>query len=364
MLINSMPQTEAPNRILLIKLRHHGDILLTTPVARTLKSRYPECEIDMLVYQETAPLLQDNPDLSLIWSIDRKLRGWRKLVALLRLLASLHRRRYQIVIHLSDQTQGALFAKLLASSHAIGFDYPKRRNSPWRRFFTALAPIAPSDSLHTVSQNLLSLTPLGITPTADEQRCVMPINEADRRAVRTMLGEAGITGEFIVIHPSSRWFFKCWEDDRFAKLAEALAGLGWHIVITAAPSLSEMQMATSILSQTRSGRIQSLAGRLTLNQLAAVISESRLFIGVDSAPMHMAAALDIDTVALFGPSKVNEWHPWMTRHRLIHAASYGELIDADTVDTSTEQRYLTHIPLGPVLAAAQELLSTPRKDHS
>ncbi|MCD5329945.1 putative lipopolysaccharide heptosyltransferase III [Chromobacterium piscinae] len=358
-----MPQTEAPNRILLIKLRHHGDILLATPVARTLKSRYPECEIDMLVYQETVPLLQDNPDLSLIWSIDRKLRGWRKLATQLRLLASLRRRRYQIVIHLSDQTQGALFAKLLASRHAIGFDYPKRRDSPWRRFFTELAPIAPSDSLHTVSQNLLALTPLGITPTADEQRCVMPINDTDRQTARKMLRDVGITGDFIVIHPSSRWFFKCWEDDRFAKLAEALAERGWSVVITAAPSPAEMQMATSILSQTRSDRIRSLAGKLSLNQLAAVIGESRLFIGVDSAPMHMAAALDIDTVALFGPSKVNEWHPWMTRHRLIHAASYGELIDADTVDTSTGQRYLTHIPLEPVLAAAQELLSTTRKDR-
>ncbi|MFB9156577.1 putative lipopolysaccharide heptosyltransferase III [Chromobacterium violaceum] len=357
-----MPQTEAPDRILLIKLRHHGDILLTTPVARTLKSRFPQCEIDMLVYRETVPLLQHNPDIARVWTLDRSLRGWRKLVSQLRLLLALRRRRYQTVIHLSDQMQGAFFAKLLARRHAIGFDYPKRRKSPWHRFFTALAPLAPSDTLHTVSQNLLALSPLGITPTADEQRCVLPIQASDREAVAALLREAGVSGRYIVIHPSSRWFFKCWEDDRFAGLAEALASDGWSIVLTAAPDPAEMDMVAAIQGKIRSDRVVSVAGRLTLNQLAAIIDGARMFIGVDSVPMHMAAALGKDTVALFGPSKIHEWHPWMTRHRLLNAADYGELIDPDQVDTSTRQRYLKNIPLEAALRASRELLSSPAQE--
>lgn len=357
-----MPQTEAPDRILLIKLRHHGDILLTTPVARTLKSRYPRCEVDMLVYQETLPLLLNNPDISRVWTLDRKLHGWRKVLAQLALLRELRKRRYRIVLHLSDQMQGAFFAKLLAREQAIGFDYPKRRKSPWRRFFTALAPLAPSNTLHTVSQNLLALQPLGITPTENEQRCVLPVPEPSRNEVRALLRERGVTGNYLVIHPASRWFFKCWEDDRFAQLANTLADDGWHIVLTTAPDQNEMDMAASIMALTHSDRIISLAGMLSLNQLAAVIDGARLFIGVDSVPMHMAAALNKDTVALFGPSKIQEWHPWMTRYRLISAADYGELIEPDQVDTATRQRYLANIPLAPVLDACRALLAETRQE--
>ena len=74
--------------------------------------------------------------------------------------------------------------------------------------------------------------------------------------------------------------------------------------------------------------------------------------------MHMAAALQKDVVALFGPSKVNEWHPWMTRYRLIDARDYGPLIDPDSVNTSTTDRYLSNIPIAPVIAAVENLLAS------
>jgi len=112
----------------------------------------------------------------------------------------------------------------------------------------------------------------------------------------------------------------------------------------------------SILSKVDSPRVHSLAGKLSLNSLAALIAEARLFIGVDSAPMHMAAALQKDCIALFGPSKINEWHPWMTRYTLINAADFGPAVDPDSIDTGTEQRFLTSIPTEAVLQAARQML--------
>lgn len=348
-----MTDLAPPKRILLIKLRHHGDLLLSTPVARILKTRFPEAEIDFLVYRETLPIISRNTDIARLFGLDRALKGFAKLVHLVQLYRQLSSRRYDWVIHLSDQWNGALLARLLARHEAVGFDYPKRRETRWSRLFTRLAPVATSDSLHTVEQNLLALEALGIQAAPADKGCVMAIADADRKTVSAQLREAGVSGEYILVHPASRWFFKCWEDERFAALIQTLADDGHTLVLTAAPVAEELALVDSILAQVDSPRIHSLAGKLSLTGLAAAIEGAKLFIGVDSVPMHMAAALRRNTIALFGPSKVNEWHPWMTEHVLIHAADYGPLIDPDAVNTATHERYLVNIPLEPVLDAAR-----------
>ena len=346
-----------PKRILLIKLRHHGDVLLATPVARTLKSRFPDCQIDMLVYQETLPMLQANPDIEHTWGLDKSLHGWARLRHQLQLIKKLASQQYDWVIHLSDQWFGAVLAHWLHPKIAIGFDYPKRRGTIWKRCFSDLAPLAESNTCHTVEQNLLALSVIGITPTDDEAHCRLCISQTNRQHIANILSSNGITSSYIVVHPASRWFFKCWEDDRFGHVLQQLAEKGWPIVLTAAPAPQEQALVESILNHTRSPRIISLAGQLSLPELATVIDGSKLFVGVDSVPMHMAAALGKDTVALFGPSKINEWRPWKTRYRLINAADYGPLIDPDAVNTATHERYLSNIPESAVLSACEELLA-------
>lgn len=354
----SRPASKQPTSILLIKLRHHGDILLTTPVARMLKAHFPKAPIDVLLYQGTDVLLKNNPDIRRTYSLDRKQKGWRKIWHQLQLLRQLRSERYDCVIHLSDQMQGALLTKLLTPKKSIGIDYPKRRNFLWRSCFTTLVPLFESNTHHTVEQNLATLLPLEINPYGKERQCRLIISEEDRSTVKKILSSSGIDKPYLLVHPASRWFFKCWEDDHFAKVIQHFADHDWPIIITSAPEEHEIKLVRSILKKTHSYNILSLAGEVTLPQLAALIEGSRLFIGVDSVPMHMAAALQKDTVALFGPSKVKEWHPWMTRYRLIDARNYGPLLDPDDVDTGTTDRYLSNIPVQSVIAAIDELLAS------
>ncbi|MBV8046668.1 MAG: putative lipopolysaccharide heptosyltransferase III [Paludibacterium sp.] len=345
-----------PGRILLIKLRHHGDVLLTTPVISTLKHHYPDAEVDVLVYQETAPMLSRHPDVSQLHCLERGRRGWRKLAHLVGLYRRLAARRYDWVIDLSDQWNGALLTRLLKPREAVGLDYPKRRNKYWRRCFTRLAPMAERNTLHTVEQNLVALEILGVQPTDDSRRCTMAYSQEDREQVRSQLASLGVHGAYIVAHPPARWFFKCWEDERFAAVIQSLADDGWPVIVTGGASDQEMTLVGNVMSHVQSPRVHSLAGQLSLNTLAALIDGARLFIGVDSVPMHMAAALQTDCIALFGPSKLNEWSPWMARSIVLHAADYAPLPDPDTVDTSTDERYLSAIPVDDVLSAAQRLL--------
>jgi len=352
-----------PSSVLLIKLRHHGDVLLATPVARTLKACFPECQVDFLVYEETEKILQDNPDVRDVFIWHRAGRKWSRLKKNLRLFLDLRRRRYDCVIHLSDQMQGALLAKFLRPQQSIGIDYPKRRYFFWQTCFLKLTPLFPSNTRHSVEQNLATLAHLSLPlvkvenqdPHADH--CRLIINPEDRKYIHKRLQQIAITTPYLLIHPSARWFFKCWEEDRFAKVIEHFASLGWPILLTSGPSELEQAMVRKILQEIHVPRVYSLAGQLTLKQLGAVIDQARLFIGVDSVPMHMAAALKKDVVALFGPSKVNEWHPWKTRCRLLKASDYGSSLDPDNVKTVTSERYLSAIPVSDVIKAIEEMLA-------
>jgi heptosyltransferase-3 len=116
-------------------------------------------------------------------------------------------------------------------------------------------------------------------------------------------------------------------------------------------------MVARILEQCPAQGVVSLAGKLTLRQLAALIDDAKLFIGVDSVPMHMAAALQTPCIALFGPSKLLFWRPWQAIGQVIWAGDYGTLPDPDTINTATNERYLDLIPTDAVIAAARSQLS-------
>jgi len=336
-----------------------------TPVISALKKRFPTAEIDVLLYQETMPILSRNPQINKIWGLQRSLRGGKKLLHYVQLFSGLSSRKFDWVIHLSDQWNGAVLSRVLHHGEAVGIAYPRRLNGHWEKCFTRLTERAADNSMHAVEQNLLALKPLGIEVADQDKRCTMAIARQDREQVRVQLDALGVHDHYIVVHPAARWFFKCWEDDRFAEVIQTLANEGWTVILTGAPNEQEMQLVDSILSKVRSENVYSLAGKLSLNTLAALIEGARLFIGVDSAPMHMAAALQIDTVALFGPSKLNEWHPWMTRYIMLSNADFGEQVHPDSIDTSTHRRYLAEIPTQAVMEAVQSLLHpTDRAESS
>lgn len=161
---------------------------------------------------------------------------------------------------------------------------------------------------------------------------------------------------YIVIQPTSRWFFKCWREENMSQVANELSLTGKHIIFTSGPDVREIEMIDKIISGCTSPHITSLAGKLTLRQLAALIDHAQLFIGVDSVPMHMAAALKTPLVALFGPSKLVFWRPWQAEGEVLWAGDYGQLPDPDDIDTNTQERYLDQIPVDQVIAAAKRLL--------
>jgi heptosyltransferase-3 len=120
----------------------------------------------------------------------------------------------------------------------------------------------------------------------------------------------------VLIHPGSRWLFKCLPAVPTAALLDRLAGMGLPLVMTGAPDPAEAPLVKAIKSALASP-IVDLTGQLTLPELSALIASARLFIGCDTAPMHLASAAGTPVVAWFGPSDDRVWGPWRVPHRVV-----------------------------------------------
>lgn len=203
-----MLNASAPKRVLIIKLQHHGDVLLATPVADALKQAWPDCEIDMLVYAATADVLRDNRQLRHVFGIDRQ---WKKLGArhhLAReyaLFADLRAQHYDWVINLSGQWRAAWVAKF-CGKQSIGIGFEKRHGALWRWAHSRLA----TDLGHEhpmVAHHLAALAPLGLPQAGHVPKVRMEISPEQRQSLHAKLAEQGRRGEdYVLLHPGSRWF--------------------------------------------------------------------------------------------------------------------------------------------------------------
>ena len=350
-------------RVLVTKLRHHGDVLLASPVISMLKRLAPQCEVDALAYADTAPMLEGHPALAQLHLIDRdwKRQGiWRQGAAEWELISTLRAQHYDLVVHLSVHTRGAWLVRLLRPRWSVA---PKYTPGFWANSFTHLYP-AQSDPLrHTVETNLDSLRALGMEPTAADKRVILVPGAKAEARVDELLARNGLSsGGFVHVHPASRWAFKCWPAARVAALCDALQAKGLPIVMTSAPDANEKALIGAVrVARGRNAAPPAptldLSGQLSLKELAALTARARLFVGVDSAPMHMAAAMGTPVVAIFGPSGDREWGPWGDGHRIVASNTHPcRPCGMAGCNDSKLSDCLATLPVAQVLAACEELL--------
>lgn len=348
------------HRVLVIQLRHHGDVLLSSPVFTVLKHHVPGIEVDALVYAETREMLEQHPAISRLHLVER---GWQKLAissrfaAEWRLYRTLRARAYDLVVHLSDHPRGAWLARALGARYAVAPNVVRKART-WKRSFTHLAPLPPKGGRHRVELNLDLLRRIGIQPDERERGLVLLPGRAAEDEIGTLLTARGLAAKrFVHFHPGSRWQFKCWPPERAAALIDALEARGDRVVLTAAPDEQELALVAAIRRQV-TAPFTDLAGKLTLKQLAALTASARLFIGVDSAPTHIAAAVHTPVVVLFGPSSEIEWGPWQVPNRIVVSAEHAcRPCGNDGCGGGKVSECITRLPIDSILKAADSLLS-------
>ena len=354
-------------RVLVTKLRHHGDVLLASPVFTVLNRALPGAELDALVYRETAPMLEGHPAISRLHAIDRE---WKRsgLIAQARaeagLLRALAARRYDLLVHLTEHPRGAWLTRLLRPRYSVARELP-RAHWLWRTSFSHYYRLPRATPRHTVECNLDALRRLGLQPAGGERRLVLVPGAADVARATALLEQHGLQpGRFIQLHPGSRWLFKCWTPERYAALVERLAAGGRRIAITGAPDERERRLVDAILaslSPAARASVADLTGAMSLRELAALTRRALLFVGVDSAPMHIAAAVATPVVALFGPSGEIEWGPWQVPHRIVASAEHRcRPCGNDGCGGGKVSECLTDLPVERVYEAAVALLAEAR----
>ena len=357
-----VPDPVAPaslKRVLVVKLRHHGDVLLSSPVFQVLKNRAPHAEIDALVYADTKEMLAGHPAISRVHGIDRE---WKRQGLLLQarreafLLQTLRERGYQLLVHLTDHPRGAWLSQLLRPRASVA---PVRDAWLWRACFSHCFPLPRTTPRHTVEANLDALRRIGIYPDEDEKRLVMVPGPEAQSKVDALLAQHDLAHRgFLQVHPTSRWLFKAWTDERNAELLRLLARDGHRIVLTGAPTPRERAIAGRILE--RAGvPVTDFSGQLSLREMAALSGRARLFFGVDSAPMHIAAAMGTPVVALFGPSGEKQWGPWRVPHRVVTSDHPCRPCGNDGCGGGKISECLTQLSVARVHSAINELLAQP-----
>ena len=291
-----------------MKFRNIGDVLLSTPLVSNLKYYYPDSKIDFLLNKGCEDMVYENTNIYNVIVYDRprikKLKILAQLLEEIYFTHAIRKKNYDIVINLTEGERGAQIAFFSGAKIKLGF--PVRKG--------LLSLIGVFDKLgddkkwqHTVEKDLQFVNLLGKEIVSKE--VIINWNRDIDEEVNQILKENSVQ-DFVHIHPVSRWMFKCWENDRMAKIIDYFEEeKNLKVIITGSFVQKELDRINQIIAFCKTKPI-NLSGKLTLKHLACLSSRSKLFFGVDSAPMHIAAATGTPVLTIFGASFPVLWGPW------------------------------------------------------
>lgn len=347
-------------KILLVKLGHLGDTLLLTPTLRFLKHKFPDARLDVMVRSGCEVLLRGNPDVAKILPVGSPEKHNRSLAKELRESTRAFSHialsgRYDYAFDLSNSDR-AKFWVALSRARVRGINQMPPVTG-WRaRLFTDFTHFNWGKE-HQVLRDFRTVADI-VEPAAQPG----PLRfhpQADEGELRSKLPWLNAAGEFAVIHATSRWAFKEWLPERWAATADALKQRGLNVVFSCGPGERELAMVKSIRAQAKEAHFTT-DGKLSLHELGWLLGRARLFLGVDTVAMHLAAAMQTPTVALFGPSSEWSWRPWQCPHELALGECACKQTREFVCDKSKPYPCMERLTVAEVLAKAEMLLSQPR----
>ncbi|MDO8488776.1 MAG: glycosyltransferase family 9 protein [Candidatus Omnitrophota bacterium] len=313
------------------------------PVVKALKDRYPDCFIGYWCNERVGELLAGNPGINKAFplsrgDIKRVYKGLKGGAALISLIGQIRRERFDIAFDFSLDSRYGLWSKLAGIKKRVGFDYKGRG-----RFLTDKVRLAGYSGRHVVEYNLDLLRIIDIDTSspgldkADNSRtgrgCApysLEVSEENHIKARNILKEYGAAATDLLIGVApgggASWgkdaVYKQWPAEKFAEVANKVAKkLNAKVVLLGSAEEKPLAEIVEKMGQTQSAHdrrdgsdpifpIIDLTGKLSLKELAAVISELKILICNDGGPLHMAAALGVKTVSMFGPVDEKVYGPY------------------------------------------------------
>jgi ADP-heptose:LPS heptosyltransferase len=286
-------------KVLLVRLRSIGDTVLATPAAFALKRFLPKVEVDILLEDWVAPLLDPHPHIDNVLALTRG-----GVMAKAGAARDLRAAKYDVVYNLHGGTTATFLTRATGARHRVGF-----KTYQYAQLHNHLAPspllLWGQQKTHSVEQQLSLLGWTGV-PVTDRPRTHLGVSTEAAEAINQRLAAVGLTDRKIaLIHPAAAFATKQWATENFARVVEYVAERGFAPVAVAAPH--ESAVLENLIDQS-SVHIETFD--LSLPEVTALAARSQLFVGNDSGIAHIAAAAGTRCVVVFGSSNIAHWRPW------------------------------------------------------
>jgi heptosyltransferase-3 len=328
-------------RVLVVRLRSIGDTVLATPSLIALKRFLPEVQIDILLEDWVAPLLEDFDAIDNLITVPTKnsfsIKGgrmsakdlliYRSLIALM-----LRQTKYDVAFNLHGGTTATFFVRASGAPHRVGYkEY--QYNFLYNHLLSSSSDFWQKEHTHSAEQQLALLGFVGV-PVDDKPKSRLTVTEAARNSIEKKLSSFILhPSSFALFHPAAAFESKQWSTENFARVAEYLFEKGLTTVAVA--TKKESADLENLKHNSRAPIL--IFDDLSLPEITALAARARIFVGNDSGIAHIAAAVNTPTVVIFGSSNVNHWRPWTNApNEIVHRGVSEESIKQITVENVTE----------------------------
>lgn len=305
MTYGNYPDFSRVKKILIIKMRHLGDVLLASPVFSVLKKRFPGLTIDALVYEEAKVLLEDHFAVNKVYGHDRKdkkLFFMKRLTKEYSLLRTLKKNKYDLILNLTEGDRGAIVCRYCKPLYRVGVE--SKNNVYTHKIKQCKNP------KHQVERDLDALRVMGIFPKMDERELFFFIPSA--AFIKTEEYQ-----DFFLFCPFSRWKFKCLSMEKMRAIVSYLIAKKQKVILAGSNDPVEQKMAQELALGFSEDLVINLVGKLNLKELGAFMEKSKGVICVDSLSLHMSSCLQKKTLCFFGPTSEIKWGPWKNPNAIV-----------------------------------------------
>lgn len=343
-------------RILFTKLRHIGDNLLVTPIIAATKQRYPDAEIWLAVRRSTEGILAGCPEIDRIVTTARPEEGsrsWRDKAGAVTAFSLIARTRFDYAFELGGNDRGKMLVAASMAPVRVAHHGDIGLKSLWRRIFTDVVTTDRS-TLHQVERDYL--IPKQILGLSEE----VPPLRFDVSATRPWTGSFDPEKEdFAIVHASTRWESKSWPLERWREVLGKILEFTPRVIVSCGPG--EVEVAESgLLCAGFGDRVITTGGKASWAQLAWLLERARYYAGVDTAAMHLAAAMQCPIVALFGQSIPGQFGPWKCPHVMVAPA--GRKFGEPSGGTNAMNHRMLAIGVEDVVSACRKAAEMKRGD--
>ena len=298
-------------RIIVVDLLYLGDLLFAHPFFEGLRELFPEARIDMVANSNFSEIMRVNPNLDHVYSYNKNWTAARSY----KFAKKLKMNNYQLGINIHGNWRTALLLKLIAAEKSIGYggqgrglfldeQLEKNISSHMIEFYLEFLDQLQQSQLlkENFKAGKLELK------AAASALPTLRVDEIYTQNAETKLQKIGLKSKFIVLNTGGSWKTKRWPEEYFSEIADQLAERGYKILFVGGPS--DTERVSYIGSKIKNKEmIYDLSGKTSLLELAAVLKRAELVISGDTGPVHVAAAVGTNTVAIFGPSDEDKYAP-------------------------------------------------------